>query len=695
MKTYTPDKIRNVGLLGHSGAGKTCIAEAMLYDSGGVTRMGKIADGSTTMDFDPEEIKRQLSISASIASCEWKNHKINVIDTPGDQNFVSEAFLCIPIMDAAIVVIAADEGIRANTERLWDRAAERKLPRVLFINKMDAERASYSTVIDQIHETFHQKILRLTIPIGHGAAFRGVVDLLYMRAYIYEKDGEGKFTTEEIPADLKDLADKERQELVESVAETDEKLLDQFMTTGALKDEDLYAGFRRAVLAGDVSPVVAGSAALNIVIRKTLDLIVNFLPSPLDAPPRPAENESGATVDIKPDPNGPPLAFVFKTIADPYAGKLSVLRVFSGVFASDSNVINSQRGEKEHLGQLEALQGKKQNPVKEAVVGDIAAIAKLKLTTTGDTLAGGKERIVFPKVAAQQPVISYAIIPKSKSDEDKVSGALHRLEEEDPTLRVGVDKQTKERILSGMGQTHIEVVVSKLREKFGVEVDLKPPRIAYKETIKAKAKGHGRHKKQTGGHGQFADCHLEIEPLRNGQEFEFVNGIVGGVIPRQYIPGVEKGALEAMADGVLAGYPITGVRVTVVDGKYHEVDSSELAFKIASRTAFKEAFLQAKPVLLEPMAALEITVPDECVGDVMGDLNHRRGRVQGVDSRGGAQVISATAPMAEILTYAPDLRSMTGGRGQFVMHPGAYEEAPAHIAQKIIEAAAKTREESK
>jgi len=685
MKTYTPDKIRNVGLAAHSGSGKTTLAEAMLYDSGYVNRMGRVEEGSTVMDFDPEEIKRQMTIGSSVATFDWKGAKFNIIDTPGDQNFISDAFSALTIMDSVIIPIPADSGIKVQTEKIWGRARGRNLPTVLFINKMDSERADYDAIIRQINQVLKTKILRLTLPIGSGEKFMGVVDLLYMKAYIYQKDGEGRFTTEEIPGDLEEAARRERQELIESVAETDEKLLDIFMETGTLTDDALYKGFRRAVIAGGVTPVVCGSALLNIVVRKTLDLILNFMPSPLDMPPARAVGEDGNPVEIAPDPTGPATAFVFKTFADPFAGRVSVFRVYSGSFSSDSNIVNVSSGEKEHLGSLLELHGKKQTHQDTAVTGDIVAVAKLKHTTTGDTLCASWKKFTFEKPKLPAPVITFALEAKSKGDEDKLSVALNKIREEDPSLTAGMDPSTKEYVISGMGQVHIEVALGKLKEKFGVEAGIHPPKIAYKETIRGKAKGHGRLKKQSGGHGQFADCHLEIEPASGSRDFEFVNAIVGGVIPKQYIPGIEKGVRETMAEGVLANYPVIGCKVTVFDGKYHDVDSSEMAFKVAAREAFREAFMNARPVILEPIAEMEVEAPEECVGDVMGDLNQRRGRVLGIEASEGSHKITALAPLGEVLSYAPDLRSLTGGRGGFSLKPHGYEEAPANIASRIIE----------
>ncbi|VAX20150.1 Translation elongation factor G [hydrothermal vent metagenome] len=685
MKTFLPEKIRNIGIIAHSGAGKTSLAEAMLYDSGASTRLGTVQEGNTIMDADPEEVKRQISISTSIASCEWKMHKINILDTPGDQNFVPDTLFSMSAMDSALVIVSAVSGIKAQTEKVWEWACAHSLSRVIFINKMDNERASYETAFGQIDSVFHQKTLKFTLPIGAGPAFNGVVDLLYMKAYIYEKDGEGTFGVESIPDNLLQWAEKERRELVESVAETDEELLEKYMEDETLSDEDLFAGLRKAIVAGVVVPVLCGSATNNIVVRKTLDTIVNFLPSPLDVYKRSGEDDAGNAIDIEPNPKGPMVAQVFKTVADKFAGKLSLLRVYSGLLGSDCNVVNASKNEKEHVGSLLSLQGKKQVPVKEAVLGDIVAVGKLKSVTTGDTICDLRSKVILKKTEAPKPVIAYALEPKSKSDDEKIGAALNRLVDEDPTLKVEMDSQTGELIVSGMGEIHIEVVMSKLKEKFGLEADIKPPRIAYKETIHSKAKGHGRLKKQSGGHGQFADCRIELEPAVNGKEFEFINAIVGGAIPKQYIPGVEKGVREAMQTGVLAGFPVVGCKVTLYDGKFHDVDSSEMAFKIAGAQAFREAFMLAKPVLLEPVMEIEVVAPDECMGDVVADLNRRRGRVLGMGVMGGQQQVKAQAPMAEVLKYAPGLRSITGGRGQFTMHFGSYEEVPSHLSQKIID----------
>ncbi len=690
MKRYDPEKIRNIGILAHSGAGKTSLAEAILYDSGGINRMGKVQDGNTVMDHDPEEIKRQISISASLASCEWKEHKINILDTPGDQNFVADSLLSMSVMDAALVIISAVSGIKTQTETVWRWACDHGLPRIIFINKMDNDKASYETAFGQIDAVFHQRTLKFTIPIGSGPTFRGVVDLLYMKAYIYERDGEGTFTVEEIPDNLLKWAENERRDIVESVAETDESLLEKYMDNDTLSDEDLFAGLRNAIRAGEIVPVLCGSATQNIVIRKTLDTIIRFFPSPLQARPRKIANSDKT---LNPDPNGPTVIQVFKTVADPYAGKLSFFRVFSGDLSSDSSHVNmSQDGAKERIGTLLQINGKNHTAVSSVPFGDLAAVAKLKATQTGDTIGDPKADVVLEKEVAPHPVISFAIEPESKGDEDKLASSLHRLVEEDPTITVKTDKTTGELLLSGMGQVHIETVVCRLKDKFGLGVTIKPPTIAYKEAIRGSAEGHGRIKKQTGGHGQFADCKIRIEPLADGENFEFVNAIVGGVIPRGYIPGVEKGVVEAMTKGGLAGYPVTGCKVTVFDGKYHDVDSSEMAFKSASAMAFREAFTKAAPVLLEPVMEMEVVAPDECLGDIMADLSQKRGKVLGMGVMGGQQRIKALAPLAEVLEYVKTLRSLTGGRGSFSMHFHDYEETPPAVTRKIIEGTKKEEE---
>jgi elongation factor G len=687
MSRLDPGSIRNVGIIAHSGAGKTSLAEAMLYVSGATTRLGKTADGNTVMDYDPEEIKRGASLSTSVASCFWEGRKVNIIDTPGDQNFVADALMSMNVMDAAVVIVSAVSGVKAQCEKVWSWAGEHRLPRIVFINKMDSEKASFETAFGQIDAMFRQKTLKFTLPIGAGTGFRGVVDLLMMKAFLYDRDGEGSFRESPIPDNLMKWAEKERREIVEGVAETDEALLERYVAEDTLSDDLLYPALRKAVIAGEIVPVMCGSATQNIVVRKTLNAVVRFFPSPLERPDRIGTTPEGASATLPHDPDGPTVLQIFRTVADPYAGKLSLFRVWSGSLGGDATLVNAGReGARERLGTLFSIQGKKTETIAEAVTGDIAGVAKLKTAVTGDTLCDPRAPIVLPGETPPRPVVSMALEPLAKGDEEKLSAALARLVEEDPTLSVSADPETHELLLSGMGRLHIEVTVARLKEKFGVDVDIHPPTIAYRETIRGRAKGHGRLKKQTGGHGQFADCSLEIAPTDDGAEFVFVNAIVGGVIPRQYIPGVEKGVREAMRKGGLAGYPVTGVAVTLCDGKFHDVDSSEMAFRVAAAMAFKEACEQACPALLEPMMEMEVTVPDECVGDVMADLAQKRGRVVSLGMAPGGEVVKAVAPLAELLAYDQDLRQMTGGRGEFSMSVTGYEEAPPAVARKIVAA---------
>ncbi len=684
MKNADPDKIRNVGIIAHSGAGKTSLAEALLYDAGATSRLGSVDQKNSLMDFSPEEIARQISISSALASCFWEGHKINIVDTPGDQNFVTEALLSMSAIDSAIVIISAVSGIKAQTDKVWQWACDHNLARLIFINKLDNDKASYETAFGQIDSHFHQKTLKLTLPIGSGAGFTGVVDLLTMRAYLYKRDGEGTFADSDIPDNLLKWAQKERQEMVESVAETDDDLLEKFMENETLSDEDLYAGLRSAVIAGTVVPVLCGSATQNIVVRKTLNAIVKFLPSPLDVPAHRGTDGDSGSVEVAPDPAGQTILKVFKTVSDPFSGKLSFVRVCSGSLAVDTNLVNSSKGgAKERSGTPLYIQGKKHEQIKNIGFGDVGALAKLKSAETGDTLCAPGLNIVLDSISLPAPVLSVAVEIDSKKDEEKLSTALGRLREEDPALVIEMDRQTGELILSGMGQLHLESVQSRLREKYSVSTHFHPPRIAYMETITKKAKGHGRLKKQSGGHGQFADCSIEIEPIDNGADFEFVNATVGGSVPRQYVPGVEKGVRETMQAGVWAGYPVTSCKVTLYDGKHHDVDSSEMAFKIAAGMAFKSAFEKAGPRLLEPVMEMEIVVPEESVGDVMSDLSQKRGQVVGIGVMGGNQRVKAHVPLAEILEYVKDLRSITGGRGNFTQHFFSYQEVPTELAQKI------------
>jgi len=691
---YESTDIRNVALVGHGGCGKTSLAEAIVYCSGSITRMGKVGEGNTVMDFDPEEVKRGISIGSSFYDFEWKKKKINLIDTPGDADFSTDAQICLSVVDNAIITIDAVGGVQIQTERMWKKATELKIPRLVFISKLERERADFDTVIASLKEMFKERITVLSYPIGKESKFSGVVDILTKKALIYTDDSSGKYNETDIPGDLAATIDELRSEMIESIAESNDALLEKFLEGAELTDEELALGVKEGIAKGSITPVFCGSGMKNIGIHPLLNFIVSAGLTPVDRKPMTATKmPTNEIVEVKPDPNGPLAAFVFKTIADPYSGKLSIFRIFSGTMKADSSVYNSTKGAKERIGQLLHLRGKEQSPVNAAPTGDICAVAKLKETTTGDTITDESFKVVFPSFSLPHRVMSFALKPKSKGDEDKVMSSIHRLIEEDMTLEISRDEETRELVLSGMGQVHLEVVISKLRNKFGVEVELTIPRVPYKETIKGKARVQGKYKKQTGGRGQYGDAWLEIEPTRRGEGFDFVDAIVGGVIPRQYIPACQKGIEEAMLGGVLAGYPVVDIRVRLVDGSYHNVDSSEMAFKIAASMGFKKGFMESKPILLEPIMKMEIIVSEDAVGDVMGDLNSRRGKVAGVEVREGFQVIRALVPLAEIQTYAPDLRSITSGRGTFTMELDHYEEMPAHQTEKIIQAAQKDKEE--
>ncbi len=692
MKLYKIEEVRNVAVVSHAGSGKTTLCEAMLFNAGAVDRLGKVTDGTSNLDFEPEEVKRAITISMSLFSIEWKKKKITILDTPGDPNFASEVYSALRAADLAILVVDAVDSVKPLTEKVWNAIEENQMPRMLVVTKMDRERADFDKVVADAKQMLGVKPVVLQVPIGREANFSGIVDLLSLRGYKFEGDGRSMAKVD-IPEDLVEEVNSRREVLIEDLAEVDDRLMERYLEGEELGAEELADALRSGVLQRMFLPVIACSGATNKAIQPILDLIIDAGPSPADMPPVRGFSPTGEPQERDPNPEAPFSAYVFKTVADPYAGRLSIFRVFSGKLSADSNFFNATRGTKERFGQLLVIQGKQQKPIEACQAGDIVAVAKLKETLTGDTLCDERAPIVFEPVSLPQAVISFAIEPKAKGDEEKITQSLARLSEEDPTLSVTRDPQTNEFLISGNGQVHIEVTVEKLKRKFGVDVNLKTPKVPYKETIRGKAKVEGKLKKQTGGRGQFAVAWLELEPLPRGQGFEFVDKIVGGVIPRQYIPAVEKGVVEAMAGGALAGYPVIDVRVTVFDGKYHDVDSSEQAFKIAASKGFKKGVLQANPVLLEPIMNLEVIVPEDCMGDVMGDLNSRRGRISGMDARGGNQVIKAQVPMAEVLKYASDLTSLTSGRGLFSMEFSHYEEVPANISEKIIEASGKRTEE--
>jgi elongation factor G len=677
------DKLRNIVLVAHGGAGKTSLAEAMLFKAGVTTRQGRVEEGNTVMDYEPEELKRQTSISTSFAQAPWKKHAITIIDTPGDQNFFTDTKLCMQAADAAVVLVDAVDGVKVQTEKAWEFAADFNQTVLIFVNKMDRERAEFQRAIEDVMQSFESpKPVIVQLPIGKESDFKGVVDLISMKAFLYEA---GKATASDIPADLQAAAAAEREKLIENVAEADDALIEKYLEGETLSDEEIKTTLRKGIISRTFAPVLFGSATKNIAVDLLMDFIVNCLPSPLDSGMRKGINPAdGSEIERQPDSNAPFSAFVFKTVADPYAGRLSIFRVISGTLAGDGTFYNATKEVKERYNQLLSIMGKEQKTASEAGPGSILAVAKLKETTTGDTLCAENAKIKFETATPIATLITFALQPKSKGDEDKILSSLNRLLEEDPGLKIDRNAETKEILLSGSGQVHIEATIEKLKRKFNVEVLLKAPKVPYRETIKKKVRVQGRHKKQTGGHGQFGDCWIQLEPMPRGQGFEFVDAIVGGVIPRQYIPAVEKGIIESSQRGVLAGFPCVDFRVTLDDGSYHAVDSSEMAFKIAGSLAFKKAAEQAGPVLLEPIMKVQITAPDEFMGDIMGDLNGRRGRVLGMDSAGKYQVINAEVPMSEFLTYAPDLRSMTGGRGIFTMEFARYDEVPGQLAEKLL-----------
>jgi elongation factor G len=696
MKVFDTPDIRNVALVGHGDSGKTSLAAGMLFAGGAINRVGRVDDGTAVTDYDEEEIDRKISLQAALAYLEWKGKKINLIDTPGYASFIADAKVSLAVADVALLLVEAVAGVQVITERTFDYAKEFDVPVMFVVNKLDRENSSFDRVVDEIQELFGRTAVPIQLPIGSENDFSGVVDLLGMKAYRFVKD-EGKMTTEEIPADLADRAAEARSALVEMVAETDDALMEAFFEAGDLSAEQLTAGLRKAISDRSIFPVVCSSATHMIGIQTILDVLVDVAPSPADRGEVAAtgpEGENEITRAVSSDE--PVSAFVFKTVADPFAGKLSLFKVYSGVLRGDTPVVNVGRGSQERLGTISVMQGKQTTAVGELRAGDIGVVAKLKDTQTSDTLADPSNQIQFRPVTFREPAISYAVEPKSKGDEEKISNALARLMEEDPVLRSRRDPQTGELLVSGTGQVHVEVALSKMKRKFGVDAILHPPRVPYLETIRRKVSGvEGKHKKQTGGRGQFGVCIVDVEPLPRGGGFEFVDKIFGGSIPQNYRPAVEKGIKEAAERGWLAGSPVIDFRVTLIDGKYHNVDSSEMAFKIAGSLAFKGAMEQARPTILEPIMAVEVTVPEEYMGDIMGDLSSRRGKPQGMDARGAYQVIKATVPMAEMLEYSSTLKSITSDRGSYQMEFSHYEEAPANIQEKIIADAKKRKEEER
>jgi elongation factor G len=679
--THDATTIRNLAVLGHRGSGKTSLTEALLFQGGAVNRMGAVEAGSTVSDWDEDEHRREMSLSASVCHVEWRGAKINLVDCPGDSGFLADAVATLRVVEGALFVVNGVNGVEVQTGRLWERCDRLGVARCAFVNMLDRERADFFAVLEAMRSQLSDRCVAVQIPIGAEHELRGVVDLLHMKAYL-SPDGGKEGAPVDVPAEVADQAAEYRVKLVEAIVETDEAIMERYLADEEISGPELAAALKRAVAAYDVFPVACGSATKNLGTTALLDLAVESAPAPADKEPVVQADSSAA-------------AFVFKTVADPFAGRINVFRVVSGAISPDSTLVNSRTRQKERIGQTLALQGKEHHPAGAFVAGDIGAVAKLKDVGTGDVLLAEDKPVEVEPIDFPQPVMSFAVTPRAKGDEEKMTTALRRLAEEDPTLVLRRDERTGEQLVAGMSQMHVEVAVERLKRRFGVEVDLHRPRVPYLETIRKESRARHRYKKQTGGRGQFGDCDIVLEPIPGHEGYEFVDEIVGGVVPQGFRPAVDKGVQEAMQHGELAGAPVQGVRVRLVDGQYHTVDSSEMAFKIAGSMAFKEAYVKADPVLLEPIMALDVTVPDETVGAVNGDLNSRRARLLGMDPQGGMTTVRAEVPMAEILTYSQSLTSLTGGRGDYTMSFLRYEEVPSHIAQKVIEEAKKEREEAK
>ncbi len=685
MKVFESANIRNVAVAGHGSCGKTSLVAGCLYMGEVGTRLGRVDDGTTITDFDAEEIERKVSISTAIAFIEWNKTKVNLVDTPGKGVFIQDGRNSMQVAESALILVDAVAGVEVQTEKVNSFAEEFNLPLIFVVNKLDRENSNFERAVESIHQSFGRAAVPVQLPVGREKGLTGVIDLLTLKAYRYEPNGQGKSTEVPIPEELKEAAQKSHEAIVEMVAEGNDALMEEFFDKGTIAPEHLLPGLKQAILERRIFPICAASSLLNIGTQNLVETIIQYLPSPLDRGTVVGKSKDGSeTLERAISDQAPLSVTVFRTLADPFAGRLSFLKVYSGVLKNDATVANLNKGGTEHLSHLSIPQGKTPVEVAELHAGDIGVVAKLRETVTGDTLGDKDHPIFYPPLVFPEPLISFAIEPKSRGDEDKISSALHRILEEDPTLRFGRDQQTNEMLLSGMGQIHIETVVSRLKKRFGVDVTLKTPKVPYRETIRGKADVQGKHKKQTGGHGQYGDCKIKMEPLPRGGNFEFVNEIFGGAIPRNFIPAVEKGIQDAAARGYLAGYPVVDFRVILYDGSYHDVDSSEMAFKIAGSLAFKKAVELANPVLLEPIMNVEVYAPDMYAGDLMGDLNSRRGRVQGMDSKTGMQVIKAQVPMAEMLTYAPTLTSMTQGRGDYTMEFSHYDVVPSQIAEKIV-----------
>jgi elongation factor G len=691
MPHKAADRIRNVALIGHRGSGKTSLHEAMLFEAGATKRLGRVEDGSTVSDHEPDEQARGLSINACVSCFPYADREINLIDTPGDPSFVADAAAALRAADSAVVVVNAVAGVEVNTERLWQRADAEGLARLVFVNMLDRERADFFAALDSLKAAFGPHVVATEIPIGGEHEVRGVVDLIDMEAFVYPGAGRGAAERVPVPDELRAQAEEYREKLMDEVAENSDALMERYLDGERIDHGEIVAALKRGVTEGHLFPVTCGVATANLGTNRLLDALVEDLPSPRMRGPLRALDGEGEAIEIAPDEDGPLVAYVFKTTADPYTGRINIFRVYSGTLRSDSQAVNVSRHEKERIGQIGQPLGKELRPVEELGAGDIGAVAKLKETRAGDVLCDEQRELAVPPLQLPAPVMAFSYEPKTKGDEEKAATAVRRLSEEDPTLDVHRDPQTGEQIIAGLTQVHVEVLVERMRSRFGAEIELHPPRVPYREAVRRPARAHARHKKQTGGKGQFADCVIEIEPGENGGGLEFVNQIKGAAIPGGFIPAVEKGVLEAMRHGTVAGYPVKDVRVRLVDGKHHDTDSSEMAFKIAGAMAFKEAMEEADPTLLEPIVRLTISCPEEVVGDVIGDLSSRRGRPLGMEPKGAVTEVRAEAPMAEVLGFAPDLRAISGGRAEFTLEFERYEEVPPQLTTKVVEASGARR----
>ncbi|MBD3415484.1 MAG: elongation factor G [Candidatus Aminicenantes bacterium] len=680
MKHYSADKIRNVAVVGHGSSGKTSLTSAFLFVSKVTNRLTRVEKKNTITDYDPDEKERQISINSALCHFEWNDHKINLIDCPGYSNFLWDTRASLRAVDAGALVVCAASGVEVGTEKCWGMLEELGLPRLFIINKLDRDNSDFSRTVNSIQDFFGRQAVPVQIPVGSEQDFKGVVDLIKKKAYLYEDGTSGKFKESDIPDDMKDEVDKKTEELTEMIAENDEELMESYFEKGELSHQELLKGFRKSIFEGQLFPIFLASAEKNIGTQQILDGMVHFIPDPLEREEMEAKK---GTVPLSGD--APFSALVFKTISDPYTGKISIMRIFSGQVSEDSSVFNSSKDKKEKFGGLFFMQGKEQVEIKKASAGDIAATAKLKDTSTSDTLCDPNEVKEFEAIQFPKPSISFAIKPKTREDEDKISQAVHRIKDEDPTAVIGRDPDTNELIISGNGQLHVEIITERLKKRYNVDVELKPPKISYKETIKGKSDVQGRYKKQTGGRGQYGDVHIKFEPLPKGKDFEFENKIFGGAIPKNYIPSVEKGLEESRKKGILAGYPTVDFKAILYDGSYHDVDSSDIAFKVAASLAFKKGIKAAKPTIMEPIMKVEVYATEKYMGDIMGNLNGRRGKVQGMEQKGSMRIIKAQVPMAEMLDFEPTLTSITGGRGSFIMEMSHYEEVPAHLHKDIIE----------